>query len=411
MNRLSMKDPVLSNLLAREENRQAHSLEMIASESMQPRETLLLGGSAFNNKTAVGTVGRQRLLGAENAEALEKLAADRACALFGAEHANMTAYSGTMANLCAYAAVMKPGDRALALEPACGAHQSHGGKGNATAAIYSFDFFGLHPETLDIHYEEAAEKAARLQPKLIVVGSAAYPRRIDFARLAGIAHDNGAYLMVDAAHFTGLIAAGLSPNPVPHADIVTASTTKTLCGPHSGFIMCKRELADAVERSVYPGHVASVHLQTIAAMAYALHNAATPGFRQLMQRVVDNASALSGALLQLGFDVFTGGTDCHMLLASPRSYGTDGVRLAANLEEIGLTVNSKSFPFDPSPVAMGIRIGTTVLSQRGMGAGEMQIIAGIMADCAAGTVPANKLRQRVSELCECFPIPKEYLPR
>ena len=408
---MSEIDEALLSCLRAEETRQRESLEMVASESIQPRAALRLAGSAFNNKTAVGRVGNQRLLGSQYADRLERLAAERACEIFGAEHANLTTYSGSVANFCAYASVLKPGDAVLAMEPSSGSHQSHGGSKNISAKLYDFSFFGLKPDTLEIDYEGAARLAAERRPRLIVVGSAAYPRRFDYERLAHIAHQNGALLMVDIAHFTGLVAAGLSPNPVPYADIVTGSTTKTMCGPHSGFIMCKDALAQTVEEGIYPGYVASLHLQTVAAMAYALQRSQTAEFKALMTRVVDNASALCRALERRGFGIFTGGTDCHMLLVELHRFGVDGVRFANALESIGITTNSKGIPFDPSPVAMGIRAGTTVLSQRGMGEAEMDRIAELFLQVALHYTDErvlDALRGEVGALCRAFPIPEEY---
>jgi glycine hydroxymethyltransferase len=411
MKELEAADRELLDCLQGECLRQKHGLEMIASESMQPRMALEIAGGVFNNKTAVGNPGNQRLQGSQYADQLERLAAARACTIFGAEHTNMTPYSGTVANFCAYGAVLTPGDTVLAMDPVTGAHQSHGGSKNISSKLYDFHFFGLDPKTLDIDYAEAEKKARELSPKLMVIGSAAYPRKIDYARLAEIAHSNGALLMADIAHFSGLIAAGLSPNPLPHADIVTASTTKTMCGPHSGFVMCRRELADRVDKGVYPGFVASLHLQTIAAMAYALGRSQTAEFKALMARVLSNAQALCEALKKKGFSIFTDGTDCHMFLLELHGFGIDGVQFSALLEELGITVNSKGIPFDPSTVAMGVRMGTTVLSQRGMGEAEMEEIAQILY--LAATNPKNgavlcDLKARVRDLTERFPIPTEY---
>jgi glycine hydroxymethyltransferase len=408
---LKTQDRELFDCLQSERMRQKYGLEMIASESMQPRLALEIAGGVFNNKTAVGNPGNQRLQGSQYADELEKLAAKRACAIFGAEHANMTPYSGTAANFCAYGAVLNPGDTVLAMDPVTGAHQSHGGSKNISSKIYDFHFFGLDPQTLDIDYAEAERKARELRPKLIVIGSAAYPRTIDYDRLAGIAHENGALLMADIAHFSGLVAAGLSSNPVPHADIVTASTTKTMCGPHSGFIMCRGELAERVDKGVYPGFVASLHLQTVAAMTYALGHSQTAEFKALMARVLSNAQALCQALKKKGFSIFTDGTDCHMFLLELHGFGIDGVRFSALLEELGITVNSKGIPFDPSPVAMGVRMGTTVLSQRGMGDEEMEEIAEILYQAATHAEDANvlaTLKTQVRNLAERFPIPAAY---
>ncbi|MBE6884452.1 MAG: aminotransferase class I/II-fold pyridoxal phosphate-dependent enzyme [Ruminococcaceae bacterium] len=405
-------DPELLQCIEGEMNRQRNSLEMIASESMQPREVLALSGGVFNNKTALGHSGKQRFCGSQFVDQLETLANRRACEIFGADYANMSTYSGTVSNFCVYSAVMSPGDTVLAMDPSTGSHSSHGDKRNFSSKMYRFHFFGLEKETLKIDYQAAEEMAKRLQPKAIVIGSAAYPRRINFERMAEIAHKNNAVLIADIAHFTGLAAAGVSPNPFPHADIVTASTTKTMCGPHSGFVMCKRNFAEAMERYIYPGYVSSLHVQTIAAMAYTLKRAQTEEFHTLMRSVVENASKLSEELIKRGFEVFTGGTDCHMLLAGLHPFGIGGRAFADLLEELGITVNDKSIPFDPSPVSMGIRMGTTVLTQRGMGEKEMSQIAEIIfraAKAKENNEEQKLLREKVKRLTEQFPIPEEYL--
>lgn len=406
---LEKEDLELFQCLYAEEKRQHESLEMIASESIQPKLALELAGSIFNNKTATGSVGKQRLLGAENVDMLERLAAERACEIFGADYANMLTYSGTVANFCAYEAILNPNDSVLALSHSVGAHQSHGGTGNVSSKLYKFQYFGLDHATMEINYDEAEWKTKKYRPKLLVVGSAAYPRNIDFKRLAEIAHENGALLMVDIAHFSGLIAAGVTPNPFPHADIVTASTTKTMCGPHSGFVMCKKEYAERIEKSVYPGHVASPHLQTIAAMAYALKRSQTEEFRELMRMVVKNAQHLCEALIAKGFEVFTGGTDCHMFLLDVKPLGVDGVHFAEALEKAGITVNSKSIPFENSDIPGGIRMGTTVLTQRGMKEKQMEEIAELFfliaqEKCSEDAI--SKVKERVAELAAEFQIPQ-----
>lgn len=408
---LKEKDPILYSCVQDETDRQSFSLEMIASESIQPKEALQLAGGVFNNKTAVGQIGNQRLLGSQNADRIEKLAADRAREIFGAEYANMVTYSGSVANFCAYSAVLSPKDRVLAMEPNTGSHQSHGGSKNISSKIYNFDYFGLDSQTLDIDYNLAEKKAKEFKPKLIVIGSAAFPRVIDYERLSYIAHENDALLMADIAHFTGLVSAGYSPNPVPFADIVTASTTKTMCGPHSGFIMCKQKYAKIVENAIYPGYVASLHLQTIAAMAYVLERSKTSEFKALMKKIVDNAAFICTALKKRGFEIFTGGTDCHMFLLQLNNFGINGVDFANILEEIGISSNSKGIPFDPSPVAMGIRMGTTVLSQRGMGECEMERIADIIYKAATNyndKKTLDSLKKEVIQLSKEFPIPSEY---
>ena len=404
-------DEELYQCLKLEFDRQENSLEMIASESIQPTAARVLAGSIFNNKTAVGLPKKQRLKGSQYASVLENLAAKRACEIFGADHANMLTYSGSMANYCAYSAVLSLGDKVLALEPSAGAHQTHGGAANIASRLYSFDYFGLSRETLLIDYEEAQRKAERIRPKLIVVGSAAYSRSIDFERLADIAHGVGALLMVDVAHFTGLIAAGMSQNPFPYADIVTASTTKTMCGAHSGFIMCKAELAEAIDKSVYPGNVASLHLQTIAAMAYALGNSQTAEFKTLMANVVKNTQYFCEALKKRGFDIVTGGSDCHMFIADMRPFNADCEKVADTLEEIGITVNTKAIPFDTSEKPRGIRAGTMVLTQRGFDENGLDEVADIWLDIVRypdSSEVKEMAKRKVLELVQKYPIPEIY---
>lgn len=406
---LKMKDLELYQCVKAEDHRQKESLEMIASESIQPAMALELAGCIFNNKTATGSVGKQRLLGAENVDWLERLAAERACKIFGADYANMLPYSGTVANFCAYEAVLNPKDSVLALSHSVGAHQSHGGMGNVSSKVYQFQYFGVNPMTMEIDYDEAERKAEEYKPKLIIVGSAAYPRNLDFERLADIAHKNGAALMVDVAHFTGLIAAGVTPNPFPYADIVTASTTKTMCGPHSGFIMCKKEYKEQIEKSVYPGHVASPHLQTIAAMAYVLKQSQEEDFKELMRQVVRNAQYLCEQLLQKGFQIYTGGTDCHMFLLDVKPFGLDGVCFSEALNRAWITVNSKEIPYEMTEVPGGIRLGTTVLTQRGMREKEMKEIAELfflMAKEKCSDTVIEKVKERATRLAEAFPIPQ-----
>lgn len=403
-----LRDEELYQCLRAEEQRQSRDLEMIASESVQDAEALMLAGSAFNNKTAVGTIGNQRLQGSEFADMLERMAARRACEIFGAEHANMTTYSGTVANFCAYSAVLKPGDPVVALSAEVGAHQSHGGRKNVSSSFYKFRYFGLKKDTFEIDYEDAESIVREYKPKLLVIGSAAYPRNLNYQRLADIAHQSGALLMVDIAHFTGLVAAGVSPNPVPYADIVTASTTKTMCGPHSGFIMCKEKYAKQVEESIYPGNVASYHLQTIAAMTYVLWRSQTSEFQEMMGQVVCNAKHLCKALQEKGFGIFTGGTDCHMFLLDVKPMGLDGIRFADALNQAHINVNSKGIPFENTTVPGGVRVGTTVLTQRGMREREMEEIADIfylMAEQKCSEKAIKEARDKVLCLSGKFPLP------
>ena len=409
MELLATLDPPLASCLRLETDRQENSLEMIASESVQPEMALELAGSVFNNKTAVGLPGHQRLMGSHYADQLERLAAQRACEVFGADHANMLTYSGSSANYCAYSAVLSLGDRVLTMDPSAGAHQTHGASKNISAKMYQFAYFGLHPDTMLIDYDAAERMAREHKPKLIVIGSASYSRNIDFERMADIAHRNGALLMTDIAHFSGLVAAGITPNPVRYADIVTASTTKTMCGPHSGFILCKRELAERVDAAVYPGNLSSLHLQTIAAMAYALLNSQTPAFRKLMRQVVRNAQSLCDALIKRGFGIVTGGTDCHMFVADLRPFGAEGEPVAQAMQNVGLSVNTKAIPYDTSPSVRGLRAGTTVLTQRGMREEEMETVADLWLAIVRHPKDASVLkdvRERILLLTRRFPLPK-----
>ncbi len=399
-------DRELTDILFREKDRQENTLEMIASESIQPEFALKMQGSIFCNKTAVGNIGNQRLKGSAVIEELEILAEKRAREVFGADYANMFPYSGSMANFCAYSAVCKVGDRILALDPMAGAHQSHGGKKNVSSKIYEFEYFGLNRDG-SINYDEAREKAESFRPRLIVVGSAAYPRKIDYERLSAIARKTGAYLMADIAHFSGLIAGGVSNNPFPYADIVTASCTKTMCGPHTGFIMSKAELSESVKNAVYPGNVASLHLQTIAGSAYAIERTKKAEFKNLMKKIVDNAKTLAEKLKDEGFKIFTDGTDCHIILADCSPLGINGVDFTEKLESVGISVNSKALPFDDSPVANGIRLGTTVLTQRGMDGEQMSEIAKIFSLVAKGE--KEKAKSEVNRLVKAFPVPTDII--
>jgi len=360
-------DPELYNLLISEENRQKNTLDMIASESLQDEVSLALSGSAFCNKTAVGLPGNQRLGGSEYADMLEALASERAKNLFGAEHANILPYSGTAANLCVYTALLNPGDTVLALDPEQGSHASHGRKEHISAKMFNFVHFGIDPETQLINYDTTKEMLEKHRPKLMIVGVSAYSRLIDYKLLSNQAHDAGAVFMVDMAHMSGLAAAGVIPNPVKYADIVTASATKTMCACHTGFILCKEKYAEAVDRGVYPGVLASMHLQTVASAAWAFKRAGSEEFRNIMLRTVKNARALSAELMNRGFGILTGGTDCHMMVIDLRPLyidypELDAVNYCSRLESIGISVNTKRIPYDKTDRISGIRAGCTILT-------------------------------------------------
>jgi len=399
-------DAELFELLQQEELRQNNTLDMVASESIQDETSLALAGSAFSCKTAVGNPGKQRLLGSEVADRLELLAARRACEVFGAEHANMLPYSGTTANLCVYDGLLQPGDTIVAIDPEHGSHASHGRKEHISAKLYRFVHVGVDPDTQLLNYDALAECVRIHAPKLIVIGVSSYPRLIDYQTIRDIAHASGAVFMVDMAHITGLVAAGVLPNPMKYADVVTGSGTKTMCGCHTGFILCRKQYAEAVDRGVYPGVLASMHLQSIAAVTWALKRSQTPEFRCLMQQTVANTKVLCKALQARGFGILTGGTDCHMFVLDLRPTGVSGDVFARRLEQMGISVNTKKIPYDPAPVANGIRAGCTVLTQRGMKEAQMEDIADLFVSALTDD-PAilTTSRQKLNALCRTFPVP------
>ena len=400
-------DPELYELIKLEEERQQNTLEMIASESIQSPQLLEINGCAFNNKTAVGKPGDMHLLGSQYADALIALTARRACELFGAEHANVQVYSGSTANYAVYAACLKVGDKVLAMSPSQGGHATHGSTRNYTSQVYHFEHYGVDPETQLIDYDDLEKKAMEFRPRLIIAGGSTYSQFIDFERISRIARKAEAYFLVDMAHYTGLVAAGLVPSPVPWADFVTGSTTKTICGPRSGFILCKQKYADMIDDGAYPKIVASLHLQTMAAMAHAFGYGQTDEFREVMKATVDNADCLARELQKRGFNIVSGGTRCHLMVVDMRNQGINGKQFAKVLEKINLSVNAVDIPYDTSPVRNGVRIGCTVASQRGMGKKEMAEIADIIAAVAKTPEDQEVLdscARRVRTLCDRFPL-------
>lgn len=400
-------DPELYDLIRREERRQETTLELIASESIQSPQLLEINACVFNNKTAVGRVGDQHMAGSGCADELMRMTAERACELYGAEHANIQPYSGATANYSVYTACLNPGDTVLAMDPSQGGHATHGASGSAVSRLYHFEFYTVDARTQLIDYDQIARKARELRPKLILAGGSTYSQLIDFGRIGEIAREVGAYFLVDMAHFTGLVATNVIPSPVPHADFVTGSTTKTICGPRSGFVLCKEKYAQMLDRGVYPGIVASMHLQTMAGMAHAFYYARTSQFRELMAKTVENAQTLCAQLQRRGFEILTGGTQCHLLVVDMRNRGISARDFVGVLDGIRISSNPVCIPFDPSPVRNGLRMGTTTCTQRGMGAAQMEQIADIidracrhphdaraLADCASET----------AELTEQFPL-------
>lgn len=402
-------DPEIYELLVEELRRQENNIEMIASESTAPLEVMELCGSVFTNKTLEGYPGKRFQAGSEVADKIEELGWKRAKELFGAEHVNLQSYSGSTANYSVFASVLDPGDEILAMRLDQGGHLTHGSPANWVSKIYHHDFYGVNPETEQIDYDALEAKAKEVRPKLIIAGASAYPRLIDYERMANIAEEVGAYLMVDMAHIAGLVAAKVIPSPIPWADFVTSSTTKTFCSARSGMVFCKEKHAKALDRGTFPGSLGSIQLHTMAAKIWSFKYAASPEFRAIMERVVANAKTLSQALEERGFRIVSGGTDNHLLLVDLRPKNITGKAFQNALDSIGITVNKNQIPNDPaSPfVTSGVRIGLTSTAQRGLGAAEITQIAEIMRKVAEAPEDETVLaacKEEAHELISHFPL-------
>jgi glycine hydroxymethyltransferase len=402
-------DPEMYELLMEEYHRQENNIEMIASESTAPLEVMELAGSVFTNKTLEGYPGKRFQAGSEVADKVEELGWKRAKELFGAEHVNLQSYSGSTANYSVFASVLEPGDKILAMRLDQGGHLTHGSSANWVSKIYSHDFYGVNPETEQIDYDELEKTAKEVRPKLIIAGASAYPRLIDYERIAHVAEEVGAYFMVDMAHIAGLVAAKVIPSPIPWADFVTSSTTKTFCSARSGMVFCKEKHAKMLDRGTFPGCLGSIQLHTMAAKIWSFKYAASPEFRAIMQRVLDNAQTLSAALIERGFRPVSGGTDNHLLLVDLRPKNITGKAFQNALDSIGITVNKNQIPFDPaSPfVTSGVRIGLTSTAQRGFGKDEIVRIADIMAKVAEAPEDAAVLaacRKEARDIVSAFPL-------
>jgi glycine hydroxymethyltransferase len=375
---LSEADPEIYAAVQHEVQRQHEGLEMIASENFVSRAVLEAAGTVFTNKYAEGYPGRRYYGGCEYADMVENLARDRAKQLFGAEHANVQPHSGSQANAAAYMSILQPGDAILGLDLAHGGHLTHGHKLNFSGKLYRVASYGVRKDTEVIDYDELETIADREKPKMIIGGGSAYPRTFDFPRMRQIADKVGAFLVVDMAHFAGLVAGGVHPSPVPHAHIVTSTTHKTLRGPRAGLILCRQDLAAAVDRAVFPGQQGGPLVHIIAAKAAAFREALQPEFHAYAAQVVANAKALAEALMEQGYRVISGGTDTHLMLVDVFIKGMTGSEAEKALGEAGITVNKNAIPFDTNPPmkASGIRIGTPALTTRGMREAEMRTVAG-----------------------------------
>ena len=402
-------DPVVADILARETARQAEGLELIASENFASTAVLAAMGSPLTNKYAEGYPGKRYYGGCEIVDEAEQLAIDRAKQLFGAVHANVQPHSGSQANLAAYFAVANAGDTLMGLALRHGGHLTHGASVSASGRLFHAVQYGVREQDGLIDLDQVRDMARAEKPKLIIAGGSAYPRIIDFAGFAAIAREVGAALVVDMAHFAGLVAGGVHPSPVPFADIVTTTTHKTLRGPRGGMILASEALAKAVDKQIFPATQGGPLMHVIAAKAVAFGEALQPSFRVYAAQVVANAKALGDALLERGYTLVSGGTDTHLLLVDLRAKGLTGKLVEETLGRAGITVNKNTVPGDPqSPfVTSGVRIGTPALTTRGMREGEMRAIAGLIDRAVEGRDDAKilaRLKREVLELAEQFPL-------
>jgi glycine hydroxymethyltransferase len=406
---LAEADPEIAAAVDHEIRRQHEGLEMIASENFVSQAVLEAVGSVFTNKYAEGYPGKRYYGGCEFADVVENLARDRAKQLFGAEHVNVQPHSGSQANAAAYMSVLTPGDTILGLDLAHGGHLTHGHKLSFSGKLYRAVFYGVEKDTERIDYDKLEAIAEQEKPKLIIGGGSAYPRIIDFARMRQIADKVGAFLLIDMAHFAGLVAGGVHPSPVPHAHLVTTTTHKTLRGPRAGMILCQQQFAAAVDRSVFPGQQGGPLVHVIAGKAAAFREALEPGFKQYAQQVVANAQALAETLAAEGYRVISGGTDTHLMLIDVFSRGVLGSEAENALHEAGITVNKNAIPYDTNPPMKpsGIRIGSPALTTRGMREPEMHIIAKWITqaiDHRNDPQILRNIRAQVLELADSFPL-------
>ncbi len=402
-------DPEIAEAIHDEVRRQATGLELIASENFVSEAVLEAMGSVFTNKYAEGYPGKRYYGGCENVDRVERLAIERAKQLFGAEHANVQAHSGTQANIAVYMAALQPGDTVLGMNLAHGGHLSHGHPLNFSGKTYKFVPYGVRKDTEVIDYDELAQLAREHKPKMIVAGASAYARTLDFPRFAEIAQSVGAVLFVDIAHIAGMVAVGLHPSPVAHADYVSTTTHKTLRGPRGGMVMCKEKYAKELDRITFPGTQGGPLVHIIAAKAVCLKEALEPEFREYQRQILANAKALATALATRGFRIVSGGTDTHLFLVDLVSRNLTGRDAELALERAGITVNKNAIPFDPNPPlkAGGIRIGSPAVTTRGMRESEMETIAGWIAEVLThigDEATERRIRSSVAELAARFPL-------
>ncbi len=406
---LAKADSELAAAMEQEKGRQSEKIELIASENYVSPAVMAAQGSVLTNKYAEGYPGKRYYGGCEYVDVVENLAIDRAKALFGAEHANVQAHSGAQANMAVYFALVEPGDTIVGMSLAHGGHLTHGSPVNISGKYYNFVPYGVTEDSEIIDYDALRELMLKTRPKLMVAGASAYPRTIDFAKMSAIAKEAGSLFMVDMAHIAGLVAAGLHPNPVPYADVVTSTTHKTLRGPRGGLILCKEELAKAIDKAIFPGIQGGPLMHVIAAKAMSFKEALAPQFTVYQQQIINNAQVLAKELTDKGFRLVSGGTDNHLMLVDLRPKKLTGKVAEKLLDEAGITVNKNAIPFDPeSPfVTSGIRIGTPATTTRGMKETDMAVIAEIIDLVLSNPEDSgilNKAKVMVADLTKGFPI-------
>jgi glycine hydroxymethyltransferase len=409
LNFLDDADPEIASAIKDELERQRNGLELIAAENFTSLAVMEAYNNVMTNKYAEGYPGKRYYGGCTFVDVAENLARDRCKALFGAEHVNVQPHSGSQANMAVYLALIKPGDTVMGMALDHGGHLSHGSHVNFSGKIYNVVHYGVNKETEMLDYGEMLEIAKKCSPKIIVTGASAYPRTIDFKALREVADEVGAYLMADIAHIAGLVAAGVHPSPIPYADVVTTTTHKTLRGPRGGVVMCKQEIAPAIDRAVFPGVQGGPLMHVIAAKAVAFKEASTPEFKRYQQQIVKNAGVIAKTLLDQNFELVSGGTDNHLMLVKLLKMAYSGKDAEAALERAGITLNKNTIPFDPtSPfVTSGIRIGTPAVTTRGMEEKEMVQIANMIASVLRNIDDENvisRVKDEVTELCQRFPL-------
>jgi glycine hydroxymethyltransferase len=409
MSNLKTVDPEVYEVIRRETEREAHQLELIASENFVSDAVLEAAGSLLTNKYAEGYPGKRYYGGCEFVDQAESLAISRAKKIFGADHANVQPHSGSQANMAVYLAVMNPGDTILGMNLTHGGHLTHGSPVNFSGKLFRVVAYGVRPDTETIDFDQVRALALEHRPKLIVVGASAYPRIIEFAPFREIADEAGCMVMADIAHVAGLVAVGLHPNPVPYCEFVTTTTHKTLRGPRGGMILCREEMAKKLNSAIFPGTQGGPLMHVIAAKAVALREAMTPEFHTYQKQILSNARAFAGTLSARGFRLVSGGTDNHLLLVNLKDMPLTGKEAEENLEQVGITVNKNTVPFETrSPfVTSGIRIGTPAVTTRGMKEPEMERIANMIADVlnAPGDLTVKqRVSREVRALCDAFPL-------